>query len=330
MLDTFTIDLTGVIVPENLPFFKTKTENPRQLQRCFYATAEQYKKIGYFPTIFINQLKTAKGWFTQRITIQASAPKLVNGNSVFGIDELDYDKVIAALLAVLAYVGLGCITAQHLHEATLRQVAFCFCFFFPAIYPYPREYLKKLAFLDVGRRFDGIKNTEYIEETEGYSGKMYNTQVGFGLYDKAAQTINDRKTESEFELAGKLKNRQFPDNILRLEVTYQNQTSLKKHLATRIGGTEKQTRYLKEVFNNQLSQRVLSEYFEVLASDINVEAFEMPLVPIERAYRLGKAAGLSFWKPTPGLAGAFLSSRLVHFWLKTSRLKLTQVSIETD
>lgn len=294
MIDQFIIDLYGLSIPELPSIWQTKTQSANQWKQLFNPSKQDYLKYGYLPNFVIVRIpsKFGKGWYVDRLTIQASAPKVIFGTNYYGIKERDYEVFIRRMIACCQLVGLP-ITQAQLEQAILREIAFCFNFIFGDSFPYPQEYLKRMGFLDIGKRYDEVKNTDFIESTHGYQGKYYNGQVGWGIYDQRARIISQAKTQEEMEVAEKMKNGSLPDKIARMEVTYQNQNAVKQHLTTWLGGNKKQSRHLEEVFNKQLSQGILTDIFNKFANEVNVAALEFPIMPQETALRLSSESGMS-------------------------------------
>lgn len=294
MIDSALIELQNISIPDLSGRWQTKTKTDFKWQQQFNPNSEDYFRHGYLPNITVVKFpsKYTRGWFTERVVIQASVPKVLYGTNYFGVNEKDYDAFIQKLVASCKLLGLPISQAQ-LEQAALRAIALCFNFMFDDKFPYPLEYLKKMGMLDIGKRYSKVKNTDFIEDAEGYQGKFYNGQVGWGLYDKRAQLLNDAKTKEELEVVEKMKQGLLPDKVLRMEITYQNQTSVKQHLTTRLGGDRKQPRHVSEVFDNYLVQNILTETFNKLSDDVNVKALEMPIFPQETAIRLMSECGLS-------------------------------------
>lgn len=299
MIDQFQIDLYGLNIPELPSIWQTKTRSDRK--QVFNPSKQDYLKYGYLPNCVIVRIpsKFGRGLYVERFTIQASAPKLVFGTNYYGVKVSDYEQFILRLIECCKLIGIP-VTETQLEQATLREVAFCFNFIFGDKYPYPQEYLKRMSFLDIGKRYDNVKNTDFIETTHGYQGKYYNGRVGWGIYDQRASLISHAKTQEELEIVEKMKSGLLPDKIARMEVTYQNQNSVKQHLTTHLGGDKMQPRHLREVFNKQLAQDILIDIFNKFANEVNITALDFPIIPQETAFRLASESGMTqadayFW-----------------------------------
>ncbi len=311
MIDTVLIELNNISVPETLPVFKTSKKDNSVWQQYYNPTSKDYHLHGYLPNVTVVRFPSQfnSRWHTQRVVIQASVPKVIHGTNYFGVTEQDFDIFVKKLTELTNLLGLP-LTGSQLAFATLRDTTFCFNFFFPVNFPYPIDYLKKMSFLDIGKRYKEVKNTNFIEEVDGYSGKFFNPRVGFGLYDKRLQIINDAKTPAEFEVAEQMKLGLLPDRVLRMEVTYQNQTAVKQHLATKTDGNKKQKRYLKDIFNNSLAKSILLEVFDKLADDVTVKALEMPIISTENAYKLARESGMSAFEADAWIGHSYIIQQI--------------------
>lgn len=311
MIDTILLELNEVSIPDELSLWQTVTKNASTWKQQFNPKPEDYRKHGYLPNFTIVRFpsKFNASWFTQRIVIQASAPKVLYGTNYFGVDSTDYPTLIQKLADSANLIGLPLTTAQ-IRQATLRNVTFCYNFYFPNNFPYPIEYLKKMSFLDIGKRYKEVKNTDFLEDTEGYNGKLYNGQVGFGLYDKRAQLLNDARTPEELEVIEKMKRHELPDRVLRMEITYQNQGAVKQHFTTKLGGDKKQTRYLSEAFDEELEKSVLLDVFSELADDVCVKAMDMPILPIEGALKLTSGSKMSIYQAEAWIGRSFITQQI--------------------
>lgn len=250
----------------------------------------------YMPNLTIKKVKGEYGNFTDGIDIQFSAPKLIRESNYFGVDELDYDNVINTLISKLGLKQNNLpITKTLIENASVKSIAFSFNFILPSNFGYPAEFLSKVvAFLDIGKKYNNAINTYYNQSNRfGFNGSIYNRQIGFRVYDKAAEIIANAKNYTEIQIAEKLKIGVLPDKILRMEITFQHRFTLKRFLGRRIDGNVGKERNLREMFNNGLCQGVLLEFFDKLANDLHVAAMDTPLFPIADYMARAKKSGRS-------------------------------------
>lgn len=294
MIDQFIIDLNGFSISNELSNWQTKNRSSFRWQQQFNPSTQDFLKHGYLPNIALTRIpsKFGSGWFIERLTIQASVPKILFGTNYYGAKDSDYRIFIRKLTSCCRFAGLP-LTSDQIEQGILREIAFCFNFIFDDKFPYPLEYIKRMDFLDIGKRYDDVKNTDFIESAHGYQGKYYNGQVGWGIYDQRARIISKGKTQEEIEVAKRMGDGTLPDKVWRMEVTYQNQTSVKQHLTTRLGGNKKQSRHLKEVFNSKLAKEILTDIFNRFTNEVNVASLETPIIPAETAHRLLSDCGMS-------------------------------------
>jgi hypothetical protein len=248
----------------------------------------------YLPKITIKKIKGFNGLYTEATDIEFAIPKLLNNTNYFGIDENDKNQLINTLFDKLSLIFKGSpITKELIEISNIKNIAFAFNFILSENYGYPVEFLKVIPFLDIGKNYHKTKDTYYTESDRiGFCGRIYNKQVGWKMYDKGAEVIANAHNRTEKQIAIKLQHGQLPDKIIRMEITYQNRFTLKRHLATRLGGDSKQERQLKDVFSNKLCQEILLECFDKITNELNIKAMDTPLLPIHEYFRRTKQANM--------------------------------------
>ncbi len=293
MIDTITLQINRLEIDEKYlsRFQRNTVGKPPTIKYIFNPNT---KKDGYLPRITIKKLEGQRDWYTENIDIEFSAPKILYGTNYFGVDENDYNKLLDSLLEKLSFIFNGSPFAKdQIQRSNIKTIAFVFNFILPDSFGRPIEFLKVIPFLDIGKNYNKSKNTYFREENElGYCGRIYNKQVGFKIYDKGAELINNAKTTKETETASKIKQGLLPIKVIRMEITYQNKFTLKRHLATKTDGNNKRERHLSEVFNNKLCQSILLESFNKLADEVNIQALDTPLYPIAGCLKTIKEAGM--------------------------------------
>jgi len=297
MIDTTTLNIERLEIPgKYLSSFKTiKSGKPPKI----YYTFNPNPTIGdYLPIITVKKIEGLHGLYTEGIDIQFSAPKLLGNTNYFGVDENDNALLVDTLFDKLNRIFQGLpISKEQISSLNIKNIAFAFNFVLPQNYSYPIEFLKVIPFLDIGKNYNQKRDTYYTEgDRFGFCGRIFNKQVGWKMYDKGAEMIANAKNRTEKEIALKIKHGQLPDKVIRMEITYQNRFTLKRHLATRLGGDNKQERHLKDVFNNRLCQSILLESFDKIANEINVRAMDMPLFPISQYFRRTKEAKMPLYE----------------------------------
>jgi len=295
IIDTLKIEINGlqILKDKHLNNFHSKTNTKNRPTTWFFNPDKTEER--YLPVVELKEFTEYDRFLIRKISAQFSAPKIINKNNYFGIDENDYHSLIEKLEKDFDYIfNDNVVTKNHIINADIQSVAFAFNFVLPNSFPNTIELLKIIPFLSLGKRYKKIKPRFYPHEEEfGFNVGIYNKQVGARFYDKGAQTINCSKTPEEKEISKKIKIDLLPRNVARFEITFQNRTPVKKHLTTKLGGNSLQERKLHEIFNNNLCQSILLEAFNTLANDLDVQSVDFPLIPVERAFRIAKRAGLN-------------------------------------
>jgi len=293
MIDTITLQLKDLKIDKRyLSRFNTLTSSKRKTRK--YIFNPDVRKDGYLPRITIKNIQGYTDWYTENVEIEGSVSKILYGTNYYGNDENDYEPLIQRLLEMLNSIFNGSpITRWRLEQSHLRTIAFVFNFILPDSFGSLIEFIKKISLLDVGKNYKKVRNDIYNEKEIGYCIRFYNKQVGIKIYYKTAELINNsRKTSEEERLVAKIQQGLLPSNIIRIEITLQNRTSLKKYFATRTDGDAKRGRYLREAFNNKLCQSILLGFFDKLANGVNVQALDTSLYPIAGCLKAIKEAGM--------------------------------------
>jgi len=291
IIDTITLQIERLDISEkNLQFFQFIKSN-KGARYIFNPDASLGE---YLPRITVKKAYGVSGLYTENTDIEFSAPKIVHNTNYYGITQIDKMLLMDSLYRKLCHIFKGSpIPRQILDCANIKQVAFSFNFILPQQYGYPIEFLKVIPFLDIGKNYDKRKDTYYTEaDGFGFCGRIYNKQVSWKMYDKGAEIIANAKNRVEKGLAFKLKRNELPNKIIRMELTYQNRYTLKRHLKTKIGGTYEQERHLGEVFEDKLCQDILLESFDKIANALNIRAMDTPLFPIHEFFRRAKRANM--------------------------------------
>ncbi|OGZ94513.1 MAG: hypothetical protein A2528_03385 [Candidatus Staskawiczbacteria bacterium RIFOXYD2_FULL_37_9] len=291
MIDTLTLQIERLDIPDkNLQFFKAS----RSEGRIKYIFNPDSSLGAYLPRITVKKAEGQSGLYTVSTDIEFSAPKILHNTNYYGISQTDKNLFTDALYDKLCYIFRGSpIKKEMLDYANIKNIAFSFNFILSQNYGYPIEYLKVIPFLDIGKNYNKRKDTFYTESDRfGFCGRIYNKQVSWKMYDKGAEIIANAKNRTEKDIAIKLKHGQLPDKIIRMEITYQNRYTLKRHLKTRIGGTYGQERHFAEVFNDKLCQDILLESFDKINNTLNIRAMDTPLLPIHEFFKRTKQANM--------------------------------------
>jgi len=315
MIDTITLQIERLdISDKNLQFFKSSKIG----SITKYVFNPDTSLADYLPRITIKKVDGLSGQYTESTDIEFSTPKILHNTNYYGIEEPNKNQFTDALFDKLCYIFKGSpFSKETIDIANIKNIAFAFNFILPVNYAYPIEFLKIIPFLDIGKNYDKRKDTYYTESDRfGFCGRIYNKQVSWKMYDKGAEIIANAKNKTEKETALKLKHGELPDKIIRMEITYQNRYTLKRHLATRLGGNNKQERQLKDVFNNKLCQSILLESFDKIANELNIRAMDTPIFPIHEYFRKTKQAKMPIYDAYAWLGRCLSTQQTGSFQLK--------------
>ena len=295
--DTITLQIKNFPIAEaNLRRFERLSSTVAKPLR--YVFNPNDPTVGYLPSITIRMLPSLinSGYYTESLDIQFSAPKIFYGTNYFGISGQDFERLTELLESKLEYIFEGkIITKSHLYFADVKNIAYSFNFILNQ-FPNPIEYLKLIPFLSMGKRYKKTSHTHYTEQEEiGFCGRMYNKQIGFRIYCKGAEMISNAKTPEEQETARKIKMGQLPFKVLRIEITFQGRSPLKRLLANITDKNPKRERTFYEVFNDKIAKKILSDAFNEIMNELDVTAIDLPIYDIDECFSICKRAGLPFY-----------------------------------
>lgn len=295
MLDTITLQVPRLDISAD---YLKNFEASRSKKYAKYVFNPDPVLGDYLPRITIKKIDSPAGFYTESTDIEFSAPKILHNTNYYGISQVDQTRFIDTLYAKMCHIFNGSPIKKDLiyDYANIKNIAISFNFILPESYARPIEFLKVIPFLDIGKNYDKRKDTYYTESDQvGFCGRIYNKQVSWKMYDKGAEIIANARNRTEKEIAYKLRRNELPNKILRMELTYQNRFTLKRHLKTRIGGSNEQERHLSDVFNDKLCQSILLESFDKIANALNVGAMDTPLFPIHEFFKRTKLARMPIY-----------------------------------
>ena len=294
VIDTITLQIKGFEIDKKylgrFQFLPSSKQSPDR-----YVFNQAKNSPDYTPNITIRMIKKIDGsYYTESIEIQFSAPKVFYGTNYFGISEKDFEKLTELLEEKLEQIFEGkVITKNLLRFADIKNLAFAYNFIL-SDYPDLISFLKLIPFSSVGKRYKKAKHTYYTEQDEfGFCGRLYNKQISFKLYGKGVETINNATTTQEFDVKRRIKNKELPFNVLRIEITFQHRTPLKKHLATLTDKNDKRERSFYEVFSNNLAQKILQKSFDEIMNELDITALDLPIYSMDECFGICQRAGFS-------------------------------------
>lgn len=227
----------------------------------------------YFP-----RLTAYKRQFSQdaNIRMEFSVPKLLYHNNLEELEEKDFQRVIEALQERLKTMGV-IATKPILENASVSSVHFSKNILLQDGYT-ASHLISEMNKVDLRKSFDFAK-TRFVND--GQSLYAHTTSHQLVIYDKIAdlgknskRAIDKSQTPYQRSLFDELSKRTDPQEIIRFEIRLSQKQKLNKVLEAL--GYQKNPVF-KDVFNAEMSKRIVTDYWEKLIKERNLGLFSVSL-----------------------------------------------------
>lgn len=218
----------------------------------------------YYPTLTGYSGNARNGRWTPRIKATFSAPKLIYGNNLDELSEVQFEQVVETLRMRLLDMGVR-IGAAALRNGTVSVIHYSKNFL---LSEYSAQYaISELRRLNVSRRLH-LTSKEYPNEGEGLS--VYAKSYSLEFYDKVAEIMRDNA-----ELLAEVE--PMPE-ILRFEIRLKQKRKM-NDLFRSLELPENPT--FAEAFSRDTSRRVLRHYWDDFVAPDSSLLFAPPTTPKE-------------------------------------------------
>lgn len=250
-----------------------------------YSKSEQYEKYVRNPTKaeketgkYFPRLTRYKRGFSreENVRIEFSAPKLVFLNNLEELGETDFNKVVEILQERLLVMGV-IITKSILENASVSSVHFSKNLLLQDGYTV-NYIISEMNKVDLRKYFDFAK-TRFIND--GQSLYAHTTSHQLVIYDKIADLGKEKKraidkdqTIAQRSLFEELSKGKDHREIIRFEVRLNHKQKLNKLLED-LGYKKNLT--FKQIFNAELSKKVVNHYWKTLIKERNLGIFSVSL-----------------------------------------------------
>ncbi|MGI6297434.1 MAG: hypothetical protein ACOXZP_02645 [Minisyncoccales bacterium] len=273
------IDTISLLIPKN-----------KMLYLLGIPSWELYSKTKYYAKYVRNPSKAEKetGKYFPRLTgykrnlydanvrIEFSAPKLLYLNNLDELEESDFSKIIEKLQDRLKDMGVV-VEKPMLENASVSSVHFSKNILLQD--GYTANYLiSEINKVNLLKNFDFAK-TRFIND--GQSIYAHATSHQLVIYDKMAdlakgknRAIDKDQTSYQRNLFDKLNKKNEPQEIIRFEIRLNHKQKLNKLLED-LGYQKNPT--FKEVFNAEMSKKIVTDYWEKLIKNRNFGLFSISL-----------------------------------------------------
>jgi hypothetical protein len=250
-----------------------------------YSKTDQYEKYvrnpskteketgNYFP-----RLTGYKRRFSQEanVRMEFSVPKILYLNNLNELEEKDFPDVIDTLQERLKTMGV-IITKSILENASVSSVHFSKNILLKDGYTV-NHLISEMNKVDLRKSFDFAK-TRFMND--GQSIYAHTTCHQLVIYDKMSDLNKDKKraidkdqTTYQKDLFAELNNTNELKEIIRFEIRLSQKQKLNKVLEN-LGYPKNPT--FKEVFNNEMSKKVVTDYWKKLIKERNLGIFSISL-----------------------------------------------------
>jgi hypothetical protein len=271
------VDTICLLIPKN-----------KMLYLLGIPTWELYSKTEYYSKYVRNPSKTEKetGKYFPRLTgykrsqydanvrIEFSASKLLYLNNLDELEENDFPKVIEKLQDRLKDMGV-IVEKSILENASVSSVHFSKNILLQDGYT-ANCLISEINKVNLLKNFDFAK-TRFIND--GQSIYAHATSHQLVIYDKIAdlakgknRAIDKDQTSYQRSLFDKLNKKNEPQEIIRFEIRLNHKQKLNKLLEDL--GYQKNPVF-KEVFNTEMSKKVVTDYWKKLIKDRSLGLFSM-------------------------------------------------------
>jgi len=250
-----------------------------------YSKAEQYDKFVRNPTkamrdtgLYFPRLTGYRRGFRDdaNVLIEFSVPKLLYLNNLDELEDKDFPEVIRVLRERLRTMGIM-ILSTVLEKASVSAVHFSKNILLKDNYT-ASHLISEMNKVDLRKSFD-FARSRYINDGESIHAHTKAHQLV--IYDKVADLTKDKKrvidkdqTTYQLNLFAELKKEKELKEIIRFEVRLSQKQKMDSVLKS-LGYKKSPT--FKEVFNTEISKKVLNDYWQRLIKERNLGIFSVQI-----------------------------------------------------
>lgn len=276
------IDTICLLMPKE----KVQMVDPAAPIWDLFAKTEQYEKYVknpskkilnsglYFPRL--TGYKRKDFFQADNIRIEFSVPKLLYLNNLDELEEKDFPKVIETLRARLEAMGVT-VARQDIQNASVSSVHFSKNIRLEDGYT-AGHLISEMSKVDLRKVFD-FTRARYIND--GQSLYAHTTSHQLIIYDKVADLAKGKKRAIDKDqpmfqqsLFTELKKAEEMVEIIRFEIRLNRKQKLNQ-LLERLGYKKNPT--FKDVFNAEMSKRVVNDYWKKIIKGKNLGLFSLSL-----------------------------------------------------
>ena len=280
MLDTviITIEESRFAINDYSKFGTTKAEfdSIRGFRRFINNPTAQDKKQG----IYKPRLTLLKRGFSISVRAEFSVPKIIFGNNVDEVSEINFSSIVRLLKEKLNEMGIW-TTDKFIKEAKIS--GFDVSKNIPLTNGYTSSFaIKELSKVNLNRKLD-FNDTKF--RNDGSSLQYYSNSHSLVIYDKISdlrqpqkRAIDKDQTRQQLGLFEETQKPQKYKEILRIEVRLRNKRKINSVLRA-INCSENPL--FKDIFDKSLCQKIIKHYWQTMIADKNMFLFDMVSGPLK-------------------------------------------------
>lgn len=274
------IDTVCLLIPQDKMFYLLGISSWE-----LYSKTEQYAKYVRNPRkaeketgLYFPRLTAYHRQFSQdaNVRMEFSVPKLLFLNNLDELEDSDFPKVIEVLQKRLETMGV-IASKQILENASISSIHFSKNIILQDGYT-ASHLISEMNKVNLRKSFDFAK-TRFMND--GQSLYAHTTSHQLVIYDKIAdlgkgkkRAIDKDQTYYQMSLFKEFTKESEPQEIIRFEIRLNHKQKLNKLLET-LGYQKNPT--FKEVFNTEMSKRVVTDYWKKLIKERNLGLFSISL-----------------------------------------------------
>ncbi|HSW96413.1 MAG TPA: hypothetical protein VLF89_01155 [Candidatus Saccharimonadales bacterium] len=247
-----------------IQFLKDK----KGLQKYTLNPKSSLKELGFiYPNVTIYE-SYKRNNYQCNLKPHISIPKMLFGHSVEEVTNKHYEQAVTMLQDRLKEMQV-LVYEKALQEATVTTLNYCMNVLVQSDAE-ARRLLNALNRMSLGERYEN-HSRDYANNGKAVRFHTKTFELIFYLkYYDFIQTGNDRidkkTTPQEKAIAQKLLEANTIPPLIRIEVRFNGKPSIRQHLRT-INGIDKPTWTLKEVFDEEISRKVIQYYWHKLTDN---------------------------------------------------------------
>lgn len=244
-------------------------KDKKGLQRYTLNPKSEYRRQGYvYPNVTIYETYKRTSGYQCNLKPHISIPKMLFGHSVEEVNNSHYQQAVTTCQNRLKDMGIY-VYERAIHEASVTMLHYCMNILMQTEAD-ARRLLNALNRMALDERYDN-HSRDYSNKGKAVRFHTNTFELIFYLkyYDFLETGIDriDRKaTLQEKTIAKKLIRTNTIPPLIRIEVRFNGKPSIRQHLRT-ILGIDKRTWTFKEVFDEEISRKVIQHYWNKLTSN---------------------------------------------------------------